>query len=132
MTNVLECINYFDVQATNRFILKLREKKYKEEIMELTGKQKAYLRSLGQTLKIVVTVGDKGVSESVIESTNEVLQVRELIKISINHPDRNYRKEAVNELAKATESVVINTIGKTSLLFKENPENPTVSKKLKQ
>jgi len=98
--------------------------------MELTGKQKSALRSMGQTLKVVVTVGVKGVSESVIESTNEVLAVRELIKISINHPDRNYRKEAIEEVAKATESEVVNTIGKTALLFKENPENPVVSKKL--
>ncbi len=98
--------------------------------MELNSKQKAYLRSLGQTMKVVVTVGDKGVSKSVIDSTNEVLEVRELIKISISHPDRNYRKEAIVELAVATESVIVNTIGKTALLFKENPENPVVSKKL--
>jgi RNA-binding protein len=98
--------------------------------MELNSKQKAYLRSLGQTLKVVVTVGDKGVSKSVIDSTSEVLEVRELIKISISHPDRNYRKEAIVELAEATESTVVNTIGKTALLFKENPENPVVSKKM--
>jgi RNA-binding protein len=98
--------------------------------MELIGKQKAILKAIGHELNVVVKIGDKGVSEGVIASTNEVLEVRELIKISVSYPDRVYRKEAFAELAKATGAQIVNTIGKTALLFKENPENPTVSKKL--
>ena len=98
--------------------------------MKLKSKQKAYLKSLGQTMDVVVKVGDRGVSTNVIASANEALVARELIKVSITSPDRNYRKEAIAELARETESMIVNTIGKTALLFKVNPENPTVSKKL--
>ena len=98
--------------------------------MELKGKQKAYLKSIGQKFEVLLRVGDKGVTPSVIASLNEVLEARELVKISIQNPDRVYRKECITELAGKTDSVIVNIIGKTALLFKVNPEKPIISKKL--
>ena len=95
--------------------------------MELTGKQKRKLKSLGQTLKVIVQVGEKGITQNVINSTLEALEVHELIKISVQHDHRDIRKEMIAELAEKTGSQIINTIGKTALLFKENPEKPVIS-----
>jgi RNA-binding protein len=98
--------------------------------MDLKGKQKAVLKSLGQKLEVIVRVGDKGVTPTVIASLNEALEARELVKISIQNPDRNYRKECIAQLAAETGSTVVNIIGKTALLFRINSENPTISKKI--
>ena len=98
--------------------------------MELKGKQKAYLKSIGQKLEVIVRVGDKGVTDNVIDSLDEALTARELVKISVQNPDRNYRKDCIAELAEATDAQVINIIGKTALLFRINPENPVISKKV--
>ena len=98
--------------------------------MELTGKQKAKLKSRGQTQKVMAQVGEKGITQSVINSTMEALDAHELIKISIQHDHREIRKELLAELAEKTGSQIINTIGKTALLFKENPEKPVISNKL--
>lgn len=98
--------------------------------MELNSKQKRKLKSRGQTQKVIVQVGEKGVSESVINSTLEALEVHELIKISVQHDHRDIRREMIVELAEKTGSQIINTIGKTALLFKENPEKPVISQKL--
>jgi len=98
--------------------------------MELKGKQKAYLKSIGQRLEVIVRVGDKGVTDNVIASLNEALDARELVKISIQHPDRNYRKECITELAEATEAQIVNRIGKTALLFRINPDKPVLSQKI--
>ena len=97
--------------------------------MELKGKKKAYLKSVGQKLEVIVRVGDKGVTENVIASLEEALIARELVKISIQNPDRIYRKECIAELAEATGSIIVNIIGKTALLFRVNPENPVISAK---
>ncbi len=98
--------------------------------MNLTGKQKAKLKSIGQTQKVMVQIGDKGVTENVINSLNEALEAHELIKISIQHPQRDVRKEMIAELAQKSESHIVNIIGKTALLFKENTEKPEISGKL--
>jgi len=99
--------------------------------MNLKGNQKAILKALGQKFEVIVRVGDKGVTPAVIASLNEALEARELVKISIQNPDRNYRKECVAQLAAETDSTVVNIIGKTALLFRINSDNPTISKKLK-
>ena len=81
--------------------------------MELKSKQKAKLKSIGQLLDVIVRVGDKGVTENVIASLEEALTARELVKISIQNPDREYRKVCITQLAEATSALVINRIGKT-------------------
>lgn len=98
--------------------------------MVLTGKQKADLKALAQHLDVIVKIGDKRVTPAVIRSLDEALIARELVKISVAHPDRNIRKELIAELAEASAATVVNIIGKTALLFKSNPDNPVISKKL--
>jgi len=98
--------------------------------MELTSKQKADLKALAQHMDAIVMIGDKGVTPAVIRSLDEALRARELVKISVSHPDRNVRKGLIAELAEASAATVVNIIGKTALLFKSNPDNPKISKKL--
>ena len=101
-----------------------------ENNMELTNKQKAKLKSMAQHLNAIVRIGDKGVTPTVINSMNEALKARELVKFSVAHSDRNVRKELIRELAEASDAILVNIIGKTALLFKVNPDNPVVSKTL--
>ncbi|MDO9578719.1 MAG: YhbY family RNA-binding protein [Candidatus Cloacimonadales bacterium] len=98
--------------------------------MELTSKQKADLKALAQHLDAIVKIGDKGITPAVIRSLDEALKARELVKILVGHPDRKVRKELISELAEASAATVVNIIGKTALLFKSNPDNPIISKKL--
>ncbi len=101
-----------------------------ENNMELANKQKAKLKSMAQHLNAIVRIGDKGVTPTVINSMNEALKARELVKLSVAHSDRNVRKELIRELAEASDAILVNIIGKTALLFKVNPDNPVVSKTL--
>ena len=98
--------------------------------MELTNKQKSKLKAIAQHLDAIVKIGDKGVTPTVISSMNEALKARELVKFSVAHSDRKVRKEMMVELAEATDAILVNIIGKTGLLFKENSENPIISKTL--
>ena len=47
----------------------------------ITSKQRAYLRGLSNTIQPTTHVGKEGITESVIDSIEETLSTRELIKI---------------------------------------------------
>jgi RNA-binding protein len=98
--------------------------------MELTSKQKADLKGIGNGLDDIVKVGDNGVTQNVVKSLEEALTARELVKISVNSRDRDYRKKAIEELVLQTGAKLVSIKGKTALIFRENPENRQISDKL--
>jgi len=88
----------------------------------LTGKQKRYLRALGQTKDPVVLIGKEGLSENLIDSTILVLEKQELIKVKILKNCPYDREEIIFDLAMHTHSEVAQTIGNTFLLYKKGKE----------
>jgi len=86
------------------------------------------LRQIAHHLDPVVSVGDRGISESVIAETERALNDHELIKVKIHSEDRQDRKLIGGRLAEACQADVIQTIGKIAVLFRSNPEpNPRLS-----
>ena len=49
----------------------------------LSKSQKVYLKSLCNTLKPLVMIGKNGITDSVIETAEEVLVAKELVKVSV-------------------------------------------------
>ena len=49
--------------------------------MSLTTKQRAYLRGLAQTERAIFQIGKDGLSDNLVETVNNGLRTRELIKI---------------------------------------------------
>jgi len=92
----------------------------------LNGKQKRYLRSLGNGVKATVFIGQHGVSDSVVQATNEALASAELVKVRIQDGYLDDRKNAGTELAHRTNAEVVQYLGKTILLYKEDEENPSL------
>ncbi len=90
----------------------------------LPGKQKKFLRSLGHHLTPRVIVGKEGISENLIQSCNESLGAHELIKVKLGQNCPVEKKEAAIENAARTKSHLIQLIGKTVLLYKQNPDIP--------
>lgn len=87
-----------------------------------------HLRQIAHHLDPVVSVGDQGISESLIAETERALNDHELIKVKIHSEDRQDRKLMGSRLAEACQADVIQTIGKITVLFRRNPEpNPRLS-----
>ncbi|MEN6414499.1 MAG: ribosome assembly RNA-binding protein YhbY [Veillonellales bacterium] len=92
----------------------------------LTGKQKRFLRAMGSGLDPVVQVGKGGVNAAVIQSTREVLAVRELIKVRVlqNSPDEP--NAVIAGLAEAAGAELVQVIGRNGLLYKKNIDKPKI------
>jgi RNA-binding protein len=96
--------------------------KEENEKLRLSGKQKRYLKGLGHHLSPVVLVGKEGMSPKLIEAASLELQHHELIKIKIGNNSNVAKQDAASTLTAATGSELVQLIGKTLLLYKENPE----------
>ncbi|MCZ6708861.1 MAG: ribosome assembly RNA-binding protein YhbY [Gammaproteobacteria bacterium] len=80
------------------------------------------LRQIAHHLDPVVSVGDHGLSESVLAEANRALNDHELIKVRIHAADRQQRAALGDELALRCSAEVVQKIGKIFVLFKSNPE----------
>lgn len=88
----------------------------------LTGKQKKFLKGLGHHLDPLISIGKEGLTENVLKATKQELLARELIKVKISNSSSINKNEAAELLPEATESTLVQLIGKTLLIYKENPK----------
>ena len=96
--------------------------KTKQKQKKLTGKQARYLRGLGHHLKPLVMLGREGLSDNVVAAANAVLTAHELIKVKVGNGCFLDRREAAAAAAEKTGSEIVQVLGKTFLLFRENPD----------
>lgn len=95
-----------------------------KETVPLTGRQKKFLRGLGHHLVHSVIVGREGLSESLIRSCADSIQAHELIKVKLGQNCPLQKRDAAQQLALLTGAQLIQLIGRTVLLFRQNPELP--------
>ena len=94
----------------------------------LSIQERKRLRQIGHALNPVVMLGDKGLTESVVEELNRALNDHELIKVKVVAEDREARAALIAELVETTESQIVQTIGKIALIYKKAPkQNPKLS-----
>lgn len=88
----------------------------------MKGKERAVLRAEAHHLDPTVHVGQHGMSPSLIDSLNDALRTRELVKVKLGNKDDVKPKDAANALALATNAAVVQVVGRTATLFRENPD----------
>lgn len=92
----------------------------------LTGKQKRFLRAMGNEMDPILQVGKEGVTEAVVSSANEALEARELIKGRVLPNSLEEPKAAAEDLAGRAGAELVQVIGRNFLLYKESKDNPTI------
>lgn len=88
----------------------------------LTSKQKKFLKGLAHDLSALIQVGKEGLSEALIEATNDELTRRELIKVKLGKNSGVEKDQAGTALSEATGSNLVQIIGKTLVLYRANPK----------
>ena len=89
---------------------------------ELSIKQKKFLRKLAHPLSVSVQIGKEGVSDGLLESLRAALLHHELIKVKISNNSGLEKKKAAEDIPRKTKSSLVQLIGKTLILYKENPK----------
>lgn len=88
----------------------------------MKGRERAELRAEAHHLNPTVHVGRQGLTPSVIGSLDDALRTRELVKVKLGSKDDVKPKDVASSLALATNSAVVQVIGRTATLFRENPD----------
>ena len=85
--------------------------------MQLTGKQKRYLRSQANTLSPIFSVGKNGLTQNWVDEIVLVLAKRELVKISLQQSADETAKEVADFIEAHSDITVSQTIGRTVVLY---------------
>ena len=99
---------------------------------KMTSKRRAELRGMANRLDPLFQVGKSGVTPAVIAQTEEVFNTHELIKLKVlleSAPETP--REIAEKLAAGTGSQVVQVIGGSIILYKENPDIENGVKKKK-
>jgi len=88
----------------------------------MTGKQRAYLKSLAMTQESILQIGKEGLTPENTASIAEALAARELIKISVLQNCFEDPKELAVTAAERTRSQVVQVIGRKIVLYKEGKD----------
>lgn len=92
----------------------------------LTGKQKRFLRAEAHHLKPIFQVGKTGVNDNMIEQIRDVLEKRELIKVSVLQNCLEDKNTVADKLTQGAEAELVQIIGNNIVLYKESIENKQI------
>jgi len=86
--------------------------------MNLTARQRQYLRAEAHHLKPVVLLGQHGLTEAVLAEIEQALEIHELIKVRIPGVERDEKREIIDAITSQTYSTLVQTVGHVAVLFR--------------
>jgi RNA-binding protein len=92
----------------------------------MTGKQRRYVRALGQRLAATLHVGHEGVSEAVVRQADAQLEIHELVKVRVGDNAPEDRHATAEDLARRTGAELAQVLGRTALLYRRRKTDPTI------
>lgn len=92
----------------------------------MTSKERAYLRSLANSIDAIFQVGKSGISDNLIKQLSDALEARELIKISVLESAPDSARDLGNEIAEATNSTLVQVVGNKITLFRQRKKDSKI------
>lgn len=88
----------------------------------MNSKERSHLRGEAARLSPLVHIGHSGVTDAIVQTTDDVLRTHELVKVDISRNLDAPIKEVASALADATGAEVVQVIGRKATLFRDNPD----------
>ena len=85
----------------------------------MTTKQRAYLKGLAMNIDPIFQLGKGGLTTEYIDSVEEALEARELIKINVLKNCLDEPKELAYAIGENTNAEVVQVIGRKIVLYRE-------------
>ncbi len=92
----------------------------------MTSKQRAYLRSMANTMETILYIGKEGIVPGTIKQASDALEARELIKCAVQQGCPLSAREAVTELCRQLEAEPVQCIGRRFVMYRPSRENPRI------
>ncbi len=92
----------------------------------LSSKERAYLRSLSQSLDTIFQIGKGGISEEICLQIENALEARELIKARVLDNSGYTAKEAAEIISDAISCDVVSCVGTKFVLYKESKKKKKI------
>lgn len=94
--------------------------------MNITSKQRAYLKSLDSSQDAIFQVGKSSLTPELVTAVDEALEKRELIKLSVLKNCFDDPNEIADTVAERTHSLVVQVIGKKIILYRPAKKEPKI------
>lgn len=95
-------------------------------ILEINSKQRSQLRSMCNTLPVVLYIGKDGITEATVKEAWDALEARELIKCSVQRGAPYDAREACQELCDRVHAAPVQCIGNKFSVYRESREHKTI------
>ncbi|HWV19314.1 MAG TPA: ribosome assembly RNA-binding protein YhbY, partial [Rhodocyclaceae bacterium] len=96
-------------------------------MIEITTAQRRELRAAAHSLKPVVSISQKGLTDAVLKEVDRCLKAHELIKVRIYDTEREQREALFAAVCEAVGAAQVQHIGNLLVLWRERPEDPAVA-----
>jgi len=90
--------------------------------MTLSSKERAELRAEAHHLSALVHIGHHGLTDALRQTLDDALRTHELVKVALTKSTEVSAKDAAHQLAEQLGADVVQTIGRTCTLYRENPD----------
>ena len=90
--------------------------------MNLTTKQRQFLKGLAHHLSPVVMLGGNGLTEGVLAEIDNALNHHELIKVKIAGADREVKQLIIDAIVRETNAVNVQTLGHVLVLYRQSDD----------
>jgi RNA-binding protein len=90
--------------------------------MTLSSKERAELRAEAHHLSAIVHIGHQGLTDALRQTLDDALRTHELVKVALAKSTDVSAKDAARQLAEQLGAEVVQTIGRTCTLYRENPD----------
>ena len=90
--------------------------------MNLTTKQRQFLKGLAHHLSPVVMLGGNGLTEGVLAEIDNALNYHELIKVKIAGADREVKQLIIDAIVRETNALNVQTIGHVLVLYRQSDD----------
>ena len=91
--------------------------------MNLTTKQKQYLKGIAHNLKPVVMLGQHGLTEGVLAEIDAALAHHELIKVKVAGEDRETKQLIAQAILRESRAEQVQMMGSVLTLFRQAEES---------
>ena len=94
--------------------------------LEITSKQRAYLRSMCNTMQPILYIGKDGITDGTIKEAWDALEARELFKCSVQREAPLTAREACQALCERVHAAPVQCIGSKFSIYRPRRKDPTI------